>query len=270
MVPLRTSKNFTPKTSIVHGPILINGNGELDAFCAGNGTDGLSWGTAHVIENLEIDAKPPSITNGIELHVIDRYLIIRNCTIIIGGTGVGGSGIRLYTCDNIRIDNCTIEGFEGVSNLYSGMGFDGSNNIAVVNCTIEYCGQWSLSLRWCQRVNMSYNKIHDNSLDGIYQVDSDWSIINNNTLTNNRYGINLNPDSDNNHVFYNCIENNELGNIKDDGSNNNIHDNDVCAADEGVPPPAIPSYPLIFVIAFGSIVVAPIAYRILKSRRRIL
>jgi parallel beta-helix repeat protein len=268
IIPIRTFKEFTPKTSVVHGPISITGNAQLDAFCAGNGTDGLSWGTAHVIEDLEIEISGAWV-HGIEIINTNRFLIIRNCSILTSGGMVEDSGIKLSSCNNIRIENSTIHGIEGVSNAYVGTFFVDSDDVAVVNCIIKriFTG---IGLRECLRVNISHNKIHDNSRDGIYQIDSDWSIINNNTLTNNdRYGINLDIDSDNNHVFYNCIKNNELGDINDDGSNNNIHDNDVCPLDDGeLDRGAIPGFPLIFVFAFVSTAVATIACRTLKNRRR--
>jgi parallel beta-helix repeat protein len=251
MVSLRTSKESTPKISVAHGPISIVGNAALDAFCAGNGTDGLSWSTAHVIENLEVYYH-------VFLEWVDRFLIIRNCTIM----APGGEGIALVSCENIRFENCTVQ-----PRSSDGIVFQYSNDIAVVNSTIVSCLH-AIRLEWCQRVNMSHNTFYDNTNDGIYQVDTDGCIINNNTFTNNRYGITFNTLSSNNHVFYNCFKNNELGDIDDKGLNNNIHDNDVCPPDEGVGTPGIPGYPLIFVIAFGSIVVAIIAYRTLKNRRR--
>ena len=39
-----------------HDPVYIVGNAALDAFCSGNGTDGLTPATAHVIGGYDIDA----------------------------------------------------------------------------------------------------------------------------------------------------------------------------------------------------------------------
>ena len=46
--------NPTISALIPHDSIEIHGDAELDAFCAGNGTDGLTWSTAHRIENYSI------------------------------------------------------------------------------------------------------------------------------------------------------------------------------------------------------------------------
>lgn len=43
------------KASAEHSQIIISGNAELDAFCGGNGTTGMSWETAHIIGNFSID-----------------------------------------------------------------------------------------------------------------------------------------------------------------------------------------------------------------------
>lgn len=71
---------LVPSASSVHPRIAINNNSELDAFCAGNGTDGLSWETAHVIRDLVITGSVS--TPAVQIKNIDRYLIIENCTMV--------------------------------------------------------------------------------------------------------------------------------------------------------------------------------------------
>ena len=91
-----------PKISTSHSMIVIIGDSELDTFCAGNGTDGTSWETAHVIENYEINS---ALLNGITIDDTTRYLIIQNC--IIDQSDMGG--INLNNCTNVKIQNCLIE-----------------------------------------------------------------------------------------------------------------------------------------------------------------
>ena len=53
---IRGNLLVSPVAAEVHSPISINGDAELTAFCAGNDTDGLSWATAHMIKDYEINA----------------------------------------------------------------------------------------------------------------------------------------------------------------------------------------------------------------------
>jgi len=103
-----------PSTSVSHAPILINNNTELDTFCFGQGTDGLSWATAHVIEDYEINAGG----SGAALFIqnTDLFLIIRNITATNAGASVD-AGIVLKNCTNVKITNCTTysNGIHGIS-----------------------------------------------------------------------------------------------------------------------------------------------------------
>jgi hypothetical protein len=89
-----------PFSAEIHSKIYIDGNSALDAFCSGDGTDGLSWASAHVIEDYEIDAGGSG--SGIYISNTDRYLIIRNCTL-------SNSGISIWSCSNIKVMNCIID-----------------------------------------------------------------------------------------------------------------------------------------------------------------
>ncbi|HME53980.1 MAG TPA: right-handed parallel beta-helix repeat-containing protein [Candidatus Lokiarchaeia archaeon] len=89
-------------SQVGHAPIYIDGNASLDAFCAGNGTNGLSWATAYVIENLAINGNGGtciSITN------TNRYLIIRDCDLSSPGF-IGSSSrqaIGLFSVQHVKI-----------------------------------------------------------------------------------------------------------------------------------------------------------------------
>ena len=114
-----------PKISASHSPITIIGDSELDAFCAGNGTTGTSWETAHVIENYEISS---SGDFGIYLANTTRFLIIQNCIINLSSS----NGMNLENCTNIKIQNCISE-----SNL-RGICMDECNKISISVKTFKF------------------------------------------------------------------------------------------------------------------------------------
>ncbi len=101
----------------IENPALsIDGNAALDVFCAGNGTDGLSWQTAHVIENIAIRR------SGIcfNFQNISKFLIIRGCTLQSFQNSCSrrhplAYGIILSNCTRIKIENCLfIQFFTGI------------------------------------------------------------------------------------------------------------------------------------------------------------
>jgi parallel beta-helix repeat protein len=107
-------------------------NEALDAFCAGNGTDGLSWETAHILENFVID--PPNLVSGIILRDISRFLLIRNCTIFPSiGYYIGSeeSGILMENCQNINISSCFIQYFK------FGVNIENCDEITINSTTID-------------------------------------------------------------------------------------------------------------------------------------
>ncbi|MHA1744875.1 MAG: hypothetical protein ACTSWW_02680, partial [Promethearchaeota archaeon] len=68
------------KAATDHGMISITGNAELDSFCSGNSTTGLSWANPHVIGNFTIDLLDERLTC-FTLMDTDRYVVIRNVTL---------------------------------------------------------------------------------------------------------------------------------------------------------------------------------------------
>lgn len=150
-----------PNSASLHTPFFIVGNVAMDVFFAGHGTDGLSWTTAHVIENLTINAN--GVGSGINIRNTNLYLIIRNVTVTNSGySPFADAGIYLEYCENVRITNCTL-----VNNV-CGIKFEGSDNI-----------------------NISRNNISNNSL-GISVYHSDYSTITGNIILNNsHYAIQL-------------------------------------------------------------------------------
>ena len=107
------TKPVIPQASS-HLPITINGNNELDAFCAGKGTDGLTESTAHVIENVDfyrpavIGPGMNSLGSVVEISNTNRYLIFRNCSVQMSGHGSTDAGMEFHSVQNVRIEDCTV------------------------------------------------------------------------------------------------------------------------------------------------------------------
>lgn len=324
-----------PKASTTHSRISIDGNAALDAFSAGKGTDGLSWDTAHVIEDLEIDAG--GLYSGIDIRNTNRFLIIRRVTIINSGTTGTfpiylDSGISLSSVKNVKITECDVNNNHGgitlinsnyniiSDNIISNNGYKGilptnsSHNIISGN-TVSSSGFVGIELNYHSfnntisdntvsnnaigidsRDSSNYNTISGNTVSnngigirmlrsfndtisgnnasynndyGIKTTDSNNNIIKDNYASHNGlYGIYLESDSDNNEVYQNIVCNNELGDINDLGSDNDIHDNDDCSQPEGSQPEGIPSYPIAWMSAIVLCSVAVSIYIVQKRRKK--
>ncbi|MHA1474334.1 MAG: right-handed parallel beta-helix repeat-containing protein, partial [Promethearchaeota archaeon] len=127
--------NFELKAAtllISHEPIRIDGNSALEAFCAGNGTDGLSWETAFTIENYSITSGNES---GIFINSTDKFLIINNCS-IENFLASNEYGIEIQNCSNILITMCSL-----INNTY-GIYLDSSTNNTLTqnNCSFNDYG----------------------------------------------------------------------------------------------------------------------------------
>ncbi len=130
-------------------PIVIKNNTQLDLFCAGNGTDGLTPATAHVINNVVIDGA----WNGtcIKISNVDRHLVLWNVTVTRAGYSEyspADAGIMLSNCSNILINasaairnevgiwlkdchDCVIANSTADLNLYSGLILQDSGGVNV-------------------------------------------------------------------------------------------------------------------------------------------
>ena len=215
---LNTSNtSIVPEVMIEHSPIYINGNVELDDFC--NGSDGLSWATAHVIKNFIIDANATG--SGIEILNTDRYLIIKNCYINNSGdsgyTSTYDSGIELHNCANVKITNClSYDNYYGISlsdnsqdieisynnlnyNNHYGIYLENSNDNTIIGNNISFndgisdCG---IFLRSSDSNTISYNNVTFNDR-GMEIWMSDGTVIENNNASFSRdYGIRVRSSND--------------------------------------------------------------------------
>lgn len=288
-----TTIKSTPKTSAAHSIIDISGNTELDAFCAGNGTDGLSWATAHVIEDYEIDGMGGAFC--IQISTTTRFLIIRNCEVynLTFDDMRWTAGIDIDFCQNVRITQCyayncgeagiyarrstninisdnRVTATPGGIGLVSGVDCFVSKNEITATTTIPAYDKsgWGihLSLPLSSSNPSTNNIIIGNQIsncagDGIwlYKADNN-NITDNNLLNNARYGISMSLLSDNNEVHSNYFCNNALGAILNEGTGNNISGSTEC-------PAGIPGYSLMWIIGIILIGTILMSVKIIRSKK---
>jgi len=247
-----------PVAATEHGKIYISSNDALDTFCSGMGTDGLSWDTAHVIENYEIDAG--GVYSGIWLVNTDRFLIIRNITAINSGYSTYEGGITLITVKNVKITKCDVSNNREGLVLYESTGITVSDNTAMYN---EQRGIWMVDIS--SNNIISGNNASHNGFHGIMLKSSDNNTISgNNASYNGKYGVSLDYMSDNNEIYDNIFCDNTKGDYEDEGDDNDIHDNSGCSAAVST----LPGYPLVWILGFAVCGFTVLLRKTLKKRKR--
>nr|MDO8113433.1 NosD domain-containing protein [Candidatus Sigynarchaeota archaeon] len=198
--------------------ILIDGNEQLDAFCSGNNTNGLTSTSPHVIQNLAINLYGTCSGTGVEIRNTNRFLIIRACTV---SYAPWSAGIRLVNCTHVNITSCTVcNNYYGIdvinstniilqenyivdnridSIVYSystitvsdglGIRLDNSNASAIVNNTISDNGNCGILLIGSRHNLLAGNDILMNEIYGTSLHRSD-----DNTIMNDRYQWNYRTD----------------------------------------------------------------------------
>lgn len=256
---------YEPAISVSHSPISIDGNAALDAFCSGKGTDGLSWATAHLIESYEIYAEidASGVGSAIEIKNTDRYLIIRDCILHNSVGEWSAGGVFLQQCQYINITGCKFLNNAVGINIWksyniailanngsycgSGVRLSNSNNNIISNNFISYGSTNGIHLNIANHNTISSNEASHNANYGIKLEESNNNIISDNNASYNHYsGIYLDKDTENNQIYQNIVCSNDLSNVNDLGSNNDVRDNDECA-------PVIPSFPLLWILGFISL-----------------
>jgi parallel beta-helix repeat protein len=157
-------------------PVSVSGNSDLATQFARVTSDGLSWETAYIIQNYNIDLDYEEDFHGIHLENTNYFTIIRNSILSKQYYhSIDLYGIYLKNCSNVRIINCNVWGFT------TGLYLDNCSNIAVSDCTLN-----------------------SNDDNGIYSEKVTSSNYTDNTIYYNNYGINLYRAND-------CIvDNNEM------------------------------------------------------------
>lgn len=216
-VPTAKSMAILPQ---YHGSFIINGDAELDAFCAGNETDGTET-NPHVIENFEI--LYDGAQNGIMIINTSRYLNIQNVNVSEFKVALNSKGLYLLNAEHITILDCHF-----VNNSY-GIFLENTNKTHT-NRTASILSKKSGISLFNSHNNTFYDVVTlSNNESGIELYYSDYNIIQYNLfLENNLYGLLL-QSSYYNEVFDNIFLYNKIDciyNPTDPENTNNIYDND--------------------------------------------
>jgi len=192
---------ISPLTAEVHDPIFIVGNTELIAFCADNGKDGLSWATAYVIKDYEIDAGASGSV--IEISDTTLYLIIQNCTVTNSGSAGIDAGISLDNCMNVKITECN------VSNNNNGLYLFNSNNNSISGNLVSDNNYGIILYLNCDNNTLSENDVSYNTWSGIYlETGCNYNTISGNNVSYNFRGLYFEENIEDNTIWMNYISNN--------------------------------------------------------------
>ncbi|MHA1728449.1 MAG: right-handed parallel beta-helix repeat-containing protein [Promethearchaeota archaeon] len=187
-------------------------NKRLDEICGEMGTDGLSWESAHIIENYSFDI-------GIDFHSYyfpaisventSRHLIIRNCTFFNSKSiDIKVPVIELIGCQNIRLIGCKIEN----TNSKYGLWIENSDDIAVINCSVSNCN-YNFYLSNSTNITLNNNNFTDDKYYNLYLYRSEAVSVIDNRITSSSNNIGI-------YLFYsdnNLIYNNEVSHNGQDG-----------------------------------------------------
>jgi parallel beta-helix repeat protein len=231
--PLNEMTFKTPMVALTpHDPIVIDGNTEMEAYFAGNGTDGLSWETAFHITNLIITGSG----SGIHIQNTDKYIVISNSTIEDFQGDWGSSdetrwdkGINIQNSKNIKILNCTLR-----NNGY-GIYLNVSTNVFITNnnCSANHHG---ITIYNSTNNTIFNNTASINTYYGIYLKGSTANNISDNVANKNQHGIHLDElyngsdylTPEDNILHNNLLQNNTVFGISmTDSDNNNASNNTV-------------------------------------------
>ena len=86
-----------------HGPIRLVGDEEVDAFFSGDGSDGLTPATAHILEGLDI-VGPDDQGNCLYLENTTRHVIIRDCRFQDPSEGTDAVGVELQSSTGAKVE----------------------------------------------------------------------------------------------------------------------------------------------------------------------
>ncbi|MFX0100188.1 MAG: nitrous oxide reductase family maturation protein NosD [Candidatus Hodarchaeota archaeon] len=228
--------------STITSSIYLGNNTALDAFCAGNGTNG-SESNPHVIEGLTFQIGN-SDDYCLKLSNTDLHVIIKDCIF----DGESWEGLNLYKCANVNVIDCIFKVWG------EGLVIDESNDVMVSECEVRAHnnGIGLYKSHNCTLVGNNFLDImydinlylsHDNTIIGnhfdkagynydyehtISIIDSNFSNVSSNQILSGANGIYL-IDSGNSTIFNNSITD-VKGNgilLESSSDNNNITGNHI-------------------------------------------
>lgn len=181
--PVSRILSATQASSGIHGPIVIDGNSQLDTFCATNGTNGLGWSTAHVIKDYVIDAT--GLASGIVIRNTTRYLIIKNITVTNALTHPNDCGIMLFNVTHVNITSCVVHSCK------TGI-LVGASTFTIVTMNIVTSCNIGFSLNSSSHNNtFTHNRASGCNEEGYYINLADNNTFKNNTAISNFYGLSI-------------------------------------------------------------------------------
>lgn len=172
------SYSLQVKPSAVHSKISIVGNAQLNAFFAGNSSDG-TIGNPHIIQGFEINAGGTG--SAIYIANTNKHVVIQGCTLQGSGSTSGSAGIRLNNCTNVIIRSNSI-----TANAMHGVQVEaGSRFINIIGNTITANTYVGINLYYARDSIISKNVISgvsNSSSDGIIlgnvmNVTASWNNI---------------------------------------------------------------------------------------------
>jgi len=170
-----------------HGPIIIDGDPELQAMATMEGWTGSgSAGDPILIENYDIDALGAS--NGINIKNTTLHIAIKNCSVNNTGDDSyidSGDGIYLGNVENARIEGCDIY------DTFDGIGLTDCKNITIQNDQLHNNGGNGLYVRDCEDITVLDTDSSNNTVEGIRFFSTDRCSVTNCDLYRNENGVSI-------------------------------------------------------------------------------
>ena len=118
----------------------------------------------------------------------------------------GGSQVIIGNCQNVLIEN------QNYSDVSAGILIGHSLNIKIKNCTLNSNLHEGILLHNSTKNKITDTICDDNSAEGIIISYSDSNIIRNNSVLNNKWGIDIEESNENDFINNTCKNNTEYGN----------------------------------------------------------
>ncbi len=214
-----------PQMNAVRAPIYINGNEDLNEANGVVSGDG-SEADPFLIENWVIN---DSDKHAIHILNTDAHILIRNCEINYAHSGF--FGIVLEAVENVLVDNNDLFG------LSYGVWVSNSINNTIRRNTIDTCGNNAIAITNATEIVIELNHLSE-TWCAIQLINSNQTIITNNILIGNTYGVIL-ENSHQNSIARNKLNedayiNNEDGIVVFEARNNTITDNLISFYETGI------------------------------------